>query len=579
MDAAFLNHLLTTLVSLLVLVLWIIALLGVGNVVLQVLRVAKSEPAYVSVKAWLGLAVTVSLVESLHLFFPVRWSMSMAIGALGLIGFVADRHARNVIASAVIGLVTRRRMVAAIGTVVLFLWISRSLSNPDDYDAGLYHYGAIKWINHDSIVPGLGNLHGRFAFNQSYFGFLALLNVAPFWMLGYTTGGLLLMTLVAMTIIEIHIWRRDAGMWIPASLLVATASQARYLGSPTPDLAIALLQLVCFALVFKILSHGKEQRSGMQGDELALLALCVLMPTVKLGAALFAAGCISILFMACAVRWFRHPVQLLIVGIVCALAMTVHLGRGLLLSGAPLYPSTLAGNWSLEWSVPIEMVRAEASWVYSWARSPGLTPDQVLGNWDWISLWMYRLPIRGWILFAISMFMALADGFLAWRGWTSRCARHHYLLYIPLVISVVFWFFTAPDLRFLGLVPELLAVLSGWLLVQRWNAAEPAAKVSKWRFRQVMLLWVVIALFSCVSEESFSGIRSVPVVETGIKWTDAGLKVVVPLEGDQCWLSPLPCTPYFQSKLTSRPVEILPGYFRDGFVHLRSPGGGLQVNN
>src|SRR5688500_16524798 len=42
------------------------------------------------------------------------------------------------------------------------------------YDTGFYHAQAVRWINEYPAVPGLANLHGRLAFNSSWFVWGAL---------------------------------------------------------------------------------------------------------------------------------------------------------------------------------------------------------------------------------------------------------------------------------------------------------------------------------------------------------------------------------------------------------------------
>ena len=42
------------------------------------------------------------------------------------------------------------------------------------YDSDLYHAQSIRWMEEYGIVPGLGNLHERFAYNSSFFALSAL---------------------------------------------------------------------------------------------------------------------------------------------------------------------------------------------------------------------------------------------------------------------------------------------------------------------------------------------------------------------------------------------------------------------
>ena len=51
----------------------------------------------------------------------------------------------------------------------LFLFLLSAVVNKISvYDTGLYHAQYIKWIRNYPVVPGLGNLHGRFAFNSMF---------------------------------------------------------------------------------------------------------------------------------------------------------------------------------------------------------------------------------------------------------------------------------------------------------------------------------------------------------------------------------------------------------------------------
>ena len=46
------------------------------------------------------------------------------------------------------------------------------------YDTGLYHAQSIRWIEEYGVVPGLGNLHTRLAYNSASFCLSALYSFA-----------------------------------------------------------------------------------------------------------------------------------------------------------------------------------------------------------------------------------------------------------------------------------------------------------------------------------------------------------------------------------------------------------------
>ena len=54
-----------------------------------------------------------------------------------------------------------------------------------NYDHGLYHMQTVRWIHDFAIVPGLGNLHHRLAFNNASFLYAALLDSGPLAGRGY----------------------------------------------------------------------------------------------------------------------------------------------------------------------------------------------------------------------------------------------------------------------------------------------------------------------------------------------------------------------------------------------------------
>ena len=118
---------------------------------------------------------------------------------------------------------------------------------PIMYDSGLYHFASIRWLNEEAIVPGLGNLHWRLALNQSYFGFLALLNIAPYWNKGYAAGGLFLLLLTSASLCEFGLHSRS--VWRTVVVIILSLYLCQIAGSisnPSPDIAISLLEIVVF---------------------------------------------------------------------------------------------------------------------------------------------------------------------------------------------------------------------------------------------------------------------------------------------------------------------------------------------
>lgn len=68
------------------------------------------------------------------------------------------------------------KMIVAI--VLLLLFAYGTSTGIIHYDTGLYHAQSIRWVEEYGIVPGLGNLHSRLAYNSAAFCLSALYSMS-----------------------------------------------------------------------------------------------------------------------------------------------------------------------------------------------------------------------------------------------------------------------------------------------------------------------------------------------------------------------------------------------------------------
>jgi len=119
----------------------------------------------------------------------------------------------------------------------------------------------------------------------------------------------------------------------------------------------------------------------------------------------------------------------------------VHLFRGYLLSGLPLLPSTFAGAWQLDWAVPIELVNFEVNLIYSWGRQPGeLDPNQVLGQWGWISSWLETISLLDRFLFCTATAFMFLNLLVGLKHKTRVVGQEYLILYLPILTTFIFGF-------------------------------------------------------------------------------------------------------------------------------------------
>jgi hypothetical protein len=333
------------------------------------------------------------------------------------------------------------------------------------------------------------------AYNQSYFALIALLNFSPLYDRAYAGTGVFLFILTGATCVQLARNLALKPVFLLFALLVLAGGSILKAASPTPDLAVSMFQVVIFFVLLAILlAPAKPQLLPL------LLVLCVSALTIKLSMVAFCAAAVCIAYRDVWQLLKKNLTLSIRLLIVCALILLIHVLRGYALSGVPFYPSTVGALWSLPYAPTAAHVIAEANSIYGWARLPGVPPATVLSNWDWFAPWLGQLPARFSVLIGLGATLLSLNLLMLVLNTTPKQLRAAHLLYAPLLLSLLFWFFTAPDVRFLGLVPELIVILGAWLF---WSSIKgPAlAHLQMHWLRYRVILWggfiafIALALF------------------------------------------------------------------------------------
>jgi hypothetical protein len=434
----------------------IIGFAGWGVFIAQILGRRALNISF-AIAGWFGICMTIPIIEIVNLFIPIDWKVSFCYFFIGIL-FSINRYI-NLIRLKTFTQIrfSQGKLVLVIVGAIVFVgltWISLAPTN--HYDAGLYYVTTVKWLNESSFVFGLGNLHSRLAFNQSLFIVSALLNYHPFYQNGFVVSNLIFYFFTALTVIPLVMRLTQYRTFLFLLLLVLFSYTIYQPISPSPDFSILLIQLCIFILLLFITERNHSLDFGYY---ILLVALCVLGSTIKISILVFAFTSILVVVptLWCAINQ-RRALSIRVL-VFMSLVLIVHFLRGYGLSGYPLYPSAIGGAHALPWTLSPATLQGEIDWIYSWARNPHSAPDEVLGNWHWFQAWRSTLPLR-------AIFLAFGSGTLIainiTKVLTARAieSRRWWLIYLPLLASLSFWFFTAPDLRFLGSILELLFTLS-----------------------------------------------------------------------------------------------------------------------
>ncbi len=554
----------------LIAVLGIAALMlaGWGAIAGRLLRIPLAHTS-LAMLMWLGFATVLLLTQALHLVIPIDWRATLVLSAMGIAAAPRARFALAI--RTLLSYAKDNPLIATLLLGWLVLCCMRAMGVPNNFDSGLYHFQSIRWINEEALPIGLGNLHWRLALNQSYFGFLALLNVAPYWGRGYAAGGLLLVLLSYASVWEFLRNRRLAVRLLVGIVLVTTVTYyAGTLANPSPDTAVALIQIPIVLWLLRLLAMDRAAGdAAAQSLATALIILSVAVVSLKLSSVAFAG--VSVLFAVFgSLRLTKLDVSMFTrLCLYVLLAVGVYTCAGYLLSGYPFFPATLLGNTTLPWALPAGQLEYETKLIYSWARAPGvLDPDTVLNNWNWLSAWFNRLPLVVWLPLVMGIVLSFANClYLCGRSGRQRVVL---LSYLPLVTALAFWFVTAPDPRFLGAIPGLFLALSLFIFL-RVMCTDRALNRIEGVYSSRGLQLSVIALFVLCNLKlvglgalSTTGWATIPQPSLQENRSAQGVLIYTGAFDSQCWNANLPCAAGINPNLHITETEVIPNVLAKG---------------
>jgi hypothetical protein len=239
-------------------------------------------------------------------------------------------------------------------------------------------------------------------------------------------------------------------------------------------------------------------------------------------------------------------------------------GVGYLTSGYPFYPMDV-GAIQFDWMVPASAALGDRNWILSWAREPYQDWHTVLANNDWFRPWVAAAIGE---LFVRKSLLLLAAGLVLsmlsapWR-WRKQAFYQWCWLIAPTILSLVFWFLTAPAPRFAQVTIWTAVVDVAFLPVACLDTVKPSLRVFYsiliGGFIALELRWGFIRL--ATEHEQFPNFIGGP-RQLVPRVTFSGLTVWVPTEGDITGASVIPAVP--PSSFNPR-LELRGKTFRDGF--------------
>jgi hypothetical protein len=564
--------------------IYITVFVGLGSFLLRILTSPGNEWDF-GAAFWCGFVTLIFSLQIANLFAGIGPATTGCLIAIGCCGYLLHRSR---FASFDL------RGLSGWHFLLLFLaliWLSnRALQAPLLDDSGIYHFSSIRWANDLPLPPGIGNLHGHLAFNQSYFLFVAFLNNFPRVGYGHNFANSLLFAAAMVTVFckrgafsnlaSVNI-EQDRSFCIQILLrllmpitmfFLATCNRSNppLISSPSPDAAVFILEIVLTAFLLELLARPDDSEIDRSRQLTVVVCLAFVLITLKLSSVGFvAATLLFILLFATRCRGEFQSVKAIPLLILASVLTMTWLIRSVIASGYLIYP--LAGTGlPVDWKVPEHLVRDERLAIWAWARLPVYQSWRIIDSWDWIPQWMLRMAGRPDV---VAPFGLMFSSVLCWLILSARTFHRidssvrslGGLLGVGLV-SLVFWFWNAPDPRFLGASLWLVVLWTAGMTIQL-SAPEKRLKLSR---AIVCSFWIIVILAfirngPAVTTTSTGAklAQSIPMSTLVARTTRSGLVVYTPLQDSYCWNGTLPCTPFFRPQLKLRGNSVLQGFYLD----------------
>lgn len=315
------------------------------------------------------------------------------------------------------------------------------------YDTGLYHAQSIRWIEEYGIVPGLGNLHSRLAYNSSSFCLSALYSFSFLGGQSFHCCAGFLAFLLALACGEgftlERLRRPGLSDFVRVMAVYYLLIIFDEMVSPASDYFMVLS--VFYILIRWLELTEREEHSYVPYALLCLMGVWVV--TVKLSGAMLLLLAVKPLLLLAREKKLKKMAGFAGLGILTAVP---YLIRNVILSGWLLYPSTIIDLFDFDFKIPEEVARYDAREIQVWGRGLFDVTRFEDSFVSWFPRWVMALDTvnKVFLLLALAS-LILFLGLCVYAVKKRQREMTDYLLITgTMAICFLFWLTSAPLIRY-----------------------------------------------------------------------------------------------------------------------------------
>jgi hypothetical protein len=470
-----------------------------------------------------GLLLSIFILQVIYLFRPVSsdfWKISFLLGIL-ILAWKKYKHKTAIT-------ITKFHYLSISSA---FLLLMNSTTESNYYDLGLYYVPLSSWMEQFPVIPGLANIHGRFAYSPQHIVLATSMNDIFNAISGFTvlTGFISLLVIILNTRLLGEALRLkntfaiilSIGIYFVLVFLYSGKNAQTFLTSSSSDSLVIILLIAILILI----------TNYFLSDEPEFLYLSFFTALTMFGFRLNSLPVSIFIFTLILLRLKLTRNNVLLILISGLIVTLPNILIRTIFSGYPLYPLSLV-RIDFNFTVPVEYVRNESAAITSsGVGSFNFYFSNIIGT-------LNGGQIRILIIISLLIITFCAFMLFLFRRKSLTVYLLSYFISLPIFISWIF----SPDPRFiLFIVIAHTIIILSYLL---WIS--PLNRLTNKNFALVTLIGIQFLIYLT----QISVLPSIPVKSLEDKVGSIGYYndkmgniIYFNNLSDQCWNIQIPCTP------------------------------------
>lgn len=432
---------------------------------------------------------------------------------------------------------------AIVLTLIAVLVLIISATGINHYDTYLYHAQSIRWIEEYGIVPGLGNLHNRFAYNSAFFPLQALFSL--YFLMGrslHSVNGFVVLVLAGYALCTFTAFREkkfQISDCFRLAILIFLFNAENCITMSSPGSDILALGLAVYILTKWVTYWEEGEREIAPYAVLCLLGVYAV--SVKLSVAMIVLLVLKPAVNLIAQKRWKQIAFYLLTGIII---IAPFLARNVIISGYLVYPYPELDLFRVDWKMPEYTLLFDRNEIKAWGWGLNDVYRYNAPIAEWFPVWIKSLGNTMETLFYLNLVLVIPSVLWGIRKGVAKKNWNDLLVIFTIIACLVLWFVGAPLPRY-GSV--FLIILPLFMLGEILLCFQ-----KKITFGRGIYAIVAVCILLCVKSpvnyafsNEFYELKCADYVQLEACEATLGNEIVYyPTQGDQIGYYKFPSTPY-----------------------------------